>query len=60
MAYGPRGNFNLRDFHHAVSSLPTDAFTPEFNNSMALCGGGMLVLNCSSLCSQAVKKKLTS
>nr|GMC95930.1 uncharacterized protein LOC109183057 [Ipomoea batatas] len=41
VAYSPRGNFNLRDFHHAVSSLPTDAFTPEFNNSMALCGGDM-------------------
>ncbi|KAI8544131.1 hypothetical protein RHMOL_Rhmol08G0271800 [Rhododendron molle] len=37
VAYTPRGNFNLRDFHHAVSNLPTDAFLPELNDSGALC-----------------------
>ncbi|XP_033516028.1 uncharacterized protein [Nicotiana tomentosiformis] len=37
IAYSPRGNFNLRDFHHAVSNLPSDAFLPDFNSSGALC-----------------------
>ncbi|KAF7135593.1 hypothetical protein RHSIM_Rhsim08G0200200 [Rhododendron simsii] len=36
VAYTPRGNFNLRDFHHAVNNLPTDAFLPELNDSRAL------------------------
>lgn len=25
-AYSPQGKYNLRDFHHAVNSLPTDGF----------------------------------
>ncbi|XP_068667051.1 uncharacterized protein [Aristolochia californica] len=29
LAYIPRGNFNLRDFHHAVSSLPTDGVSVD-------------------------------
>ncbi|KAL1364599.1 hypothetical protein HN51_012756 [Arachis hypogaea] len=29
IAYTPRGNFNLRDFHHAVNNLPSDAFLPD-------------------------------
>ncbi|KAH7866716.1 hypothetical protein Vadar_023986 [Vaccinium darrowii] len=36
VAYTPRGNFSLRDFHHAVNNLPTDAFLPELNDSGAL------------------------
>ncbi|XP_054807736.1 uncharacterized protein LOC129309966 isoform X2 [Prosopis cineraria] len=32
IAYSPRGNFNLRDFHHAVNSLPSDAFLPDNDN----------------------------
>ncbi|CAI9113784.1 OLC1v1014459C1 [Oldenlandia corymbosa var. corymbosa] len=36
VAYTPRGNFNLRDFHHAVNHLPADAFIPEFNSSGAI------------------------
>ncbi|EYU24548.1 hypothetical protein ABFS82_04G115000 [Erythranthe guttata] len=37
IAYSPQVNFNLRDFHHAVNSLPTDAFFSESNDSGALC-----------------------
>ncbi|XP_075112670.1 uncharacterized protein LOC107815455 isoform X3 [Nicotiana tabacum] len=37
IAYSARGNFNLRDFHHAVNNLPSDAFLPDFNSSGALC-----------------------
>ncbi|XP_060205335.1 uncharacterized protein LOC132633127 [Lycium barbarum] len=37
VAYSPRGNFSLRDFHHAVNNLPSDAFLPDFNGSGALC-----------------------
>ncbi|CAK9163206.1 unnamed protein product [Ilex paraguariensis] len=37
VAYNPRGNFSLRDFHDAVNNLPTDAFAPELNTSGALC-----------------------
>ncbi|KAK4350143.1 hypothetical protein RND71_029456 [Anisodus tanguticus] len=37
VAYSPRGNFSLRNFHHAVSNLPSDAFLPDFNSSGALC-----------------------
>ncbi|XP_058226553.1 uncharacterized protein LOC131335281 isoform X2 [Rhododendron vialii] len=37
VAHTPRGNFNLRDFHHAVNNLPTNAFLPELNDSGALC-----------------------
>ncbi|THG16616.1 hypothetical protein TEA_025968 [Camellia sinensis var. sinensis] len=36
VVYTPRGNFSLRNFHHAVNNLPTDAFLPEFNGSGAL------------------------
>ncbi|VFQ87251.1 unnamed protein product [Cuscuta campestris] len=41
VAYSPRGNFNLRDFHHAVNSLPIDAFAPDFNSSTSFCGADM-------------------
>ncbi|KAM7471600.1 hypothetical protein LguiA_009783 [Lonicera macranthoides] len=37
IAYTPRGNFSLRDFHHAVNNLPTDAFLPEITDAGALC-----------------------
>ncbi|KAK6153811.1 hypothetical protein DH2020_013450 [Rehmannia glutinosa] len=37
IAYNPHGNFNLRDLHHALNSLPTDAFSPESSDSGALC-----------------------
>lgn len=40
IAYTPRGNFSLRDFHHAVNNLPNDAFLPEFTDSGALCCDG--------------------
>ncbi|KAG4171207.1 hypothetical protein ERO13_A12G195100v2 [Gossypium hirsutum] len=33
VAYGPRGDYSLRDFHHAVNSLPTDSFSPVINES---------------------------
>ncbi|KAI3887011.1 hypothetical protein MKW92_013108 [Papaver armeniacum] len=33
IAYSPRGDFCLRDFHHAVNNLPTDGFLPEMMNS---------------------------
>ncbi|GFZ17283.1 hypothetical protein Acr_26g0005530 [Actinidia rufa] len=36
VAYTPGGNFNLRDFHHAVNNLPNDVFLPELNDSGAL------------------------
>ncbi|XP_057995967.1 uncharacterized protein LOC110635165 isoform X2 [Hevea brasiliensis] len=39
IAYSPRGNFSLRDFHHAVNSLPGDAFLPEIDDSRALRSG---------------------
>ncbi|KAK7358736.1 hypothetical protein VNO77_00674 [Canavalia gladiata] len=32
IAYNPIGNFNLRDFHHAVNNLPFDAFLPDIDN----------------------------
>ncbi|KAL5700512.1 hypothetical protein ACHQM5_025947 [Ranunculus cassubicifolius] len=35
IVYSPRGNFSLRDFHHAVSNLPADAFLPEMMDSEA-------------------------
>ncbi|KAJ0266188.1 Uncharacterized protein HA466_0002270 [Hirschfeldia incana] len=35
-AYTPSGNFCLRDFHHAVNSLPMDAFVPEIDESGAV------------------------
>ncbi|KAD4585559.1 hypothetical protein E3N88_23160 [Mikania micrantha] len=35
-AYRPRGNFSLRDFHHAVNNLPTDAFLPELTNNITI------------------------
>ncbi|KAL3655118.1 hypothetical protein CASFOL_000904 [Castilleja foliolosa] len=31
IAYNPHGNFNLRDLHHALNNLPTDAFLPDSN-----------------------------
>ncbi|KAK3017844.1 hypothetical protein RJ639_004536 [Escallonia herrerae] len=37
VAYSPRGNFSLRDFHHAVNNIPTDAFLPEFSSCGAMC-----------------------
>lgn len=33
IAYTPTGNFNLRDFHHAVNNLPSDAFLPHIDNN---------------------------
>ncbi|PIA40662.1 hypothetical protein AQUCO_02400017v1 [Aquilegia coerulea] len=36
IAYTPRETFNLRDFHLAVSNLPTDGFLPETINSGAI------------------------
>ncbi|KAK1358069.1 Meiosis 1 arrest protein [Heracleum sosnowskyi] len=33
VAYIPRGDFSLRDFHHAVTSLPSDVFLPTYNSS---------------------------
>ncbi|KAK9069848.1 hypothetical protein SSX86_010244 [Deinandra increscens subsp. villosa] len=36
VAYRPSGNFSLRDFHHAVNNLPTDAFLPEVNNNITI------------------------
>lgn len=36
VAYSPRGNFSLRDFHHAVNSVPGDAYVPEIDDSGAL------------------------
>ncbi|XVE56470.1 hypothetical protein DITRI_Ditri04bG0012700 [Diplodiscus trichospermus] len=36
VAYGQRGNFSLRDFHHAVNSLPADSFSPEITDSGSL------------------------
>ncbi|XP_049934811.1 uncharacterized protein LOC116257172 [Nymphaea colorata] len=33
IAYSPRGQFNLRDFHHAVSSLPEDCFLSDLDAS---------------------------
>ncbi|AED91148.1 unnamed protein product [Arabidopsis thaliana] len=35
-AYTPTGNFCLRDFHHAINSLPLDAFVPEIDESGAI------------------------
>ncbi|KAL0464021.1 UNVERIFIED_CONTAM: hypothetical protein Slati_0289700 [Sesamum latifolium] len=36
IAYTPHGNFNLRDLHHALNNLPTDAFLPEYNGSVCI------------------------
>ncbi|KAI3773527.1 hypothetical protein L1987_48057 [Smallanthus sonchifolius] len=36
VAYRPSGSFSLRDFHHAVNNLPTDAFLPELNNNITI------------------------
>ncbi|OIW00223.1 hypothetical protein TanjilG_27474 [Lupinus angustifolius] len=33
IAYTPTASFNLRDFHHAVNNLPSDAFLPHTDNS---------------------------
>ncbi|RDX85470.1 hypothetical protein CR513_33345, partial [Mucuna pruriens] len=32
IAYNPIGNFNLRDFHHAVNNLPYDAFLLDIDS----------------------------
>ncbi|KAI5383924.1 hypothetical protein KIW84_071055 [Lathyrus oleraceus] len=32
IAYRPVGDFNLRDFHHAVNSLPSDAYLFDMDN----------------------------
>ncbi|CAN1787816.1 hypothetical protein LINPERHAP1_LOCUS17800, partial [Linum perenne] len=37
VAYSPRGEFCLRDFHHAVNDLPTDSFLPEIGDSDTIC-----------------------
>jgi hypothetical protein len=49
IAYRPRESFNLRDFHHAVNHLPSDAFLPQINDSDSLChpGGSSLSLSLS-------------
>ncbi|CAK7336882.1 unnamed protein product [Dovyalis caffra] len=36
VAYSPRGNFNLLDFHNAINDVPTDSFLPEINDSGSL------------------------
>lgn len=41
IAYSPRGNFSLRDFHHAVNSVPEGYFLPEIDDSGALRSGGI-------------------
>ncbi|XP_068305174.1 uncharacterized protein [Pyrus communis] len=33
----PSGNFNLRDFHHAVNNLPAHGFRPQIDDSGNLC-----------------------
>ncbi|WOG99333.1 hypothetical protein DCAR_0518681 [Daucus carota subsp. sativus] len=33
VAYIPRGEFSLRDFHHAVTNLPSDVFLPTYSSS---------------------------
>ncbi|KAJ0973493.1 hypothetical protein J5N97_021452 [Dioscorea zingiberensis] len=35
IAYRPGESFNLRDFHHAVNSLPMDCFLPELIDSIS-------------------------
>ncbi|XP_062169954.1 uncharacterized protein LOC133875744 isoform X4 [Alnus glutinosa] len=45
IAYRPRESFNLRDFHHAVNHLPSDAFLPQINDSDSLCHPGDLKLS---------------
>ncbi|XP_043705987.1 uncharacterized protein LOC122655745 isoform X2 [Telopea speciosissima] len=37
IAYAPRRNFSLRDFHHAVNNLPSDAFLPDMNGLGSTC-----------------------
>ncbi|KAF6168743.1 hypothetical protein GIB67_013125 [Kingdonia uniflora] len=45
IAYSPRGDFCLRDFHHVVNNLPNDGFLPEMIDSVATTiGGGDVVL----------------
>ncbi|WZZ22914.1 hypothetical protein YC2023_124301 [Brassica napus] len=51
-AYTPSGNFCLRDFHHAVNSLPTDAFVPEIDESGAVSCGDLKIS--SVLCDRAM------
>lgn len=51
-AYTPSGNFCLRDFHHAVNSLPLDAFVPEIDESGAVSCGDLKLS--SVLCDRAM------
>ncbi|XP_010491347.1 PREDICTED: uncharacterized protein LOC104768945 isoform X2 [Camelina sativa] len=51
-AYTPTGNFCLRDFHHAVNSLPLDAFVPEIDESGAMSCGDLKLS--SLLCDRAL------
>ncbi|KAJ4883289.1 Uncharacterized protein Rs2_33382 [Raphanus sativus] len=53
-AYTPSGNFCLRDFHHAVNSLPMDAFLPEIDESGAVSCGGVSLKLSSVLCDRAM------
>jgi len=48
IAYRPVGNFNLRDFHHAVNNLPSDAFLPDIDT---VSGAGSITLYiCVCMC----------
>ncbi|KAF9620500.1 hypothetical protein IFM89_013117 [Coptis chinensis] len=45
IVYSPRGgDFILRDFHHAVSNIPSDAFLPDSGVSAASIDGGDVAL----------------
>lgn len=54
VAYGPRGDYSLRDFHHAVNSLPTDSFSPVINESGSISCYGLAL----SLSQDALVRKL--
>ncbi|XP_059596685.1 uncharacterized protein LOC100242180 isoform X3 [Vitis vinifera] len=45
IAYSPRENFGLRDFHHAVNSLPTDVFFPQTGHSGPISSADVCVLH---------------
>ncbi|XP_034700147.1 uncharacterized protein LOC117925281 isoform X5 [Vitis riparia] len=45
IAYSPRENFGLRDFHHAVNSLPTDVFFPQTDHSGPISSADVCVLH---------------
>ncbi|KAK1271050.1 hypothetical protein QJS04_geneDACA021055 [Acorus gramineus] len=53
-AYCPRGNFNLRDFHHAVNNLPTDGFLPISNDLVPMEAGNQEVSFTTVLSTQAL------